>query len=241
MDRRLAVFVEGMTEQVFMQRLLLELAGQNNVQINLIEVRGSSSARLISMEGVSDNETRYYAIICDCGADNSVASDIRDNYDRLSSSGFVMVLGLRDVFPRPSAEIPQIRDAIQSILPKGSVPVHVVLAVREIEAWFIVEDRHFQQINPNLTPVIIRDNLGIDTTSVVAENIQQPARLLDQAYRLVGRAYGKRRSHVQQTVGALDYARMYVDLRSRVSALDELCGHVDRFLSLPSALDGKSG
>ena len=42
---KLAVFVEGYTEVVFVEKLIEEIAGENNVLIEHREIRGGSSKR----------------------------------------------------------------------------------------------------------------------------------------------------------------------------------------------------
>jgi hypothetical protein len=231
MVKRLAVFVEGQTEQIFMQKMLLEVAGRHNITISVVQARGSGSSRAVTLQGQSASRTPYYALICDCGADNSVASDMRDNYPGLVAAGYRLVLGLRDVHPEPDAKIPLIQSAVSKILPKGEVPAHLVLAIREIEAWFIVEDGHYPAIHPDLNAALIKQHLGLDTATVLAESIAFPAETLHAAYQLKGRAYKKDRTRVERTVDALDYARLDMDLSKRVPALGELCGHINGFFA----------
>ncbi len=207
MPKKLAFFVEGQTEQVFIQKLLLEIAGRHNITIDVVQTRGSGPARTVVISGHSAANTQYYALVCDCGTDNRVASDINDNYSGLIAQGFSFILGLRDVYPEPDAKIPAMRAAIAKILPKGTIAAHLVLAIREIEAWFIVEDRHYPAIHPDLTPELIKARLNIDTRSVAAESIAHPAGTLHDIYQLQGRGYiNKKRWQVERTVHALDYA-----------------------------------
>lgn len=229
MVKRLAIFVEGQTEQIFMQKMLVEVAGRHNITIDVVHARGTGSARAITLQSTSGSSTPYYALICDCGADNRVLSDMRDNYAGLVSAGYHLVLGLRDIHPEPDTNIPQIRQAIAQVMPQGVVPAHLVLAIREIEAWFIVEDGHYPEIHHDLNAALIKQHLGLDTATVIAESIAAPAETLHAAYQLKGCAYKKDRARVQRTVDALDYARLDMDLSTRVPALGELCGHVNRF------------
>ena len=41
--KRIAFFVEGQTEQLFINKLLIEIAGHKNIAINLFQLRGGSS------------------------------------------------------------------------------------------------------------------------------------------------------------------------------------------------------
>lgn len=231
MTKRLAIFVEGQTEQIFMQKLLVEVAGRHKITIDIVQARGSGPSRTITLEGYSASSTPYYALICDCGADNSVASDMRDNYERMVQAGYQLVLGLRDVYPEPDSKIPLIRAATSKILPKGAVPSHLILAIREIEAWFFVEDNHYPAIHPDLNSELIMNHLGINTATVDAEKIKCPAESLHSAYQLKGRAYKKDRTRVERTVNSLDYARIDMELSRRIPALGELCMHVNDFFS----------
>jgi hypothetical protein len=226
MGKRLAVFVEGQTEQIFMERMLVEVAGSRNIALDVRRLRGSGEARSVEL---STSATSYYALICDCGADNRVVSDLLENYEGLTREGYSMVLGLRDVAPAKDSEIPGIRALQSALLPNGTVPVHLVLAVRETEAWFIVEDRHYSAIHPELNAALILEHVGIDTATIAAESIEFPAKTLHEIYRLKGRAYQKRRTQVEQTVTALDFKRLHLELSGRVSALRELFGHVNKF------------
>ncbi len=238
MAKKLAVFVEGQTEQFLVQRLLTEVAGKHQIAIDLVQARGSGTSRLI-VEGHSRNDLRYYAIICDCGSDSTVVSDVRDNYATLAQAGYSLVLGLRDEYsagtPPPSEQrLTAMRTAMRSALPNGAVPCQVILAVREIESWFIVEDWHYPHIHQELTVELIRARLQIDTTTVAAESIADPADTLHRIYQIKGKAYRKTRAHVHRTVDALDYERLYCEISVKVAALGDLCGHLDTFFTEPS-------
>jgi hypothetical protein len=229
MAKRIAIFVEGQTEQIFIEKLLSEIAGHHKITIGSVEIRGQ--LRILSLQGGPYVETPYYALVCDCGADNSVVSDMNDNYESLVKAGYSLILGLRDVHPIDNADLPDLRAAILAATPRGSVPSHVILAIREIEAWFFVEDLHYPSIHPNLTSELIKTNLGIDPATVPAESIAHPSAILHDAYQLQGRAYHKSKRHVQRTVNALDYARLNFELATRIASLGELCYQVNGFFA----------
>lgn len=42
---KMAVFVEGCTEQLFVEKLVIEIAGRKNVQVELRKVRGGKTTR----------------------------------------------------------------------------------------------------------------------------------------------------------------------------------------------------
>lgn len=235
MTKKLAVFVEGQTEQLFVQRLLREIAGQNNIAIDPIQFIGSGPARVRRVRGKTPADIPFYAQVCDChggGELTTVVSDIRDHYQGLVNEGYSLIMGLRDVYPVPNSRMQKLREGIMSFLPRGPVPVHMVLAVREIEAWFIVEDRHYVQLHPELTPRKILKNMHLDVCTVRAETIYHPAETLNKIYRLKSFGYHKSRSDIQRTIDALDYDYLINEVPKRAQSLGELCRSLKRFFEV---------
>lgn len=232
---KLAIFVEGQTEQLFVQRLVQEVAGHHNVAMELSKASGGGRSglprRYIPLEQSNARVKQFFVLIVDSGTDNRVASDIRDQYESLVATGYSRVLGLRDVYPQPDSEIPQIRRALDRVLPKGSITVDIVLAVMEIEAWFLAECTHFERLDPGLTLEKVNKAIGEDVQTLDVENIAHPSETLNTVYQLVGRVYRKKKDQVSDTVDALDYVHLYVELPRRVNALKCLCDHLDLFLS----------
>jgi hypothetical protein len=54
---KLAIFVEGQTEQLFVEKLILEVAGENNVRIEKRKVTGGTTCkrRMKLIEAVKDD------------------------------------------------------------------------------------------------------------------------------------------------------------------------------------------
>ena len=162
--------------------------------------------------------------------DSRVLSDIRDHYDNLVAQGFRDVIGIRDVFPRPAADIPTIRSDFDLYVQKRPFPPLLVLAIMEIESWFIAEQTHFQRYDAALTEARVNANLGYDPSTCDLEAIPSPVNDLRSTYALVGRGYSKNRKQVERTVDFLDYARFYADLPNRLSDLANLIAHINGFL-----------
>jgi hypothetical protein len=232
---KLAVFVEGQTEQLFVQRLVLEVAGHHNVAMEMRKASGGGRSglprRLVLLEASDARGKQFFVLIVDSATDNRVASDIRDQYESLVREGYSRVLGVRDVYPQPRSEIPLIRHAVDRVLPKGSVTVDIVLVIMEIEAWFLAEYTHFKRLHTGITLEKVNNAIGGDAQTLDVENIAHPSKTLNTVYQVVGRVYRKKKDQVSDTVDALDYVRLYVELPERVGALKCLCDHLDLFLS----------
>lgn len=234
--KKLALFVEGLTEQIFAQRLIEEIAGRHNVALTLLKASGGNTTprRFTQLQAISPVGAKYYILLCDCSGDGGVLSDINDQFPTLSRSGYHKILGLRDVFPRPSADAPRLKAAMARYLPKGPLPVDILLAIAEIEAWFIAEETHYARIHPNLTPPIIAGVLGGFPEQLNVESVTHPAASLDRIYQVAGKRYCKDRKirwRIERTVEVLDWENIYIKVRKRVAALNQLCSEIDQFLT----------
>lgn len=233
--KKLAVFVEGQTEQIFVERLLQEAAGKHSIIIEKHQALGGQSARryLRLIQAASPKTTQeFYAQIVDCRADNRVGSDVRDSYEGLIAAGFSSILAIRDVSPdfKPN-EVEKLRAGLRYKIKTTPVEVDFVLGVMEVEAWFIAEHTHFERISPALTPDLIKARLGFDPRTDDFQQRLHPAEDLKSCYRLVGQTYNKNAAIVQRTVSALDYERVWLELPSRFPDLKALVMAIDKFLA----------
>lgn len=233
---RLAIFVEGLTEQEFVARLVVEMAGAKNVRIEKRKAfggGGASQRRHVLVEAISGaSGERFYVLIVDCGADNRVKSDVRDNYDGLVAKGYQGIIAVRDVYPNPRAEIAKLRQGFAYKLKTKPIEVKLMLAIMEIEAWFLAEYTHFPRINSGLDLKTISANMGFDPSVDDVELRPHPSADLHQIYQLAGLAYHKTKAQVQRTVSVLDYACLYFELPGRVSGLSLLIESLEQFFSL---------
>ena len=230
--KRLAIFVEGQTEKIFVRKLLEEIAGKSNIAIIEQDIAGRQGSRItvLKMSDPVTSQTKYYVLVYNSGGDSSVVSDIKDQYNNLVASGYSKVIGIRDVYPIPSTQTNALENGLQYALPKGTVPAHIILAVMEIESWFIAEWKHFAKINPNLTTALIQTTLGFNPEIDDVERRTHPAEDLHQIYQLVGRAYRKRRSQVNTIVSNLDYEFLYLQVVNTVPSLRKFIGHINAFM-----------
>lgn len=233
--KKLAIFVEGQTEQIFIKRLVTEIAGRHRVAIQECRATGGthSTPRLARLYGSpSGQNTEYFVLIFDCGADIRVKSQILENYDSLVSSGYSAIIGVRDVFPDFTySQIPELRAGLRYRLKTKPIEVIFALGVMEIETWFIAEHTHFLRLNVQLTTSHINARLGFDPSRQDMQLRPNPAKDLDAIYRLADFTYNKHRSCTQRTVDLLDYAIIYMELIHRLPDLKTLVKSLDAFLS----------
>lgn len=234
--RKLAIFVEGQTELIFVEKLLLEIAGRRLLHVDKLRAFGGQTRprQLVCVEVSKPAALAiYYVQIVDCGGDNKVKSDISERYDSLVNAGFQAIIGIRDVFPLKRSEVSALRKGLRAGLASTPIKVEFVLGVMEIESWFISEYTHFQKISPRLTMKRIKAKCGFDPSTDNSQHRRNPSRDLHDIYRIAGLSYDKSRSVVQRTVRVLDYARIYMDLVDKIADLETLIAKINLFLSEP--------
>jgi hypothetical protein len=240
--KKIAFFVEGQTEQFFLNKLLIEVAGAKKIRIKLRKFGGKGK---LSTENIfpktsaqGDNNVNHFALIYDCGGDESVKSRILEEYQDLLSDGFSEIIGFRDLFPL--TDINKLEDILSNgRIFKGkriekALPMNakIIVAVREVEDWFLAECHHYTCIDVALTHSLIVSKVGFDPcVDDLSSRSSSAADDLKKVYKIVGKTYDKDTKRVERTVECLDYDNLYIDVKSRIAKLNELISVIDVFLS----------
>lgn len=214
-----------------MAKLITELLKGNSCQILGTELTGPIANRSLKVTVVKatkeSQEVTHYFMIYNCNADNAVKSDILERYKGLISASYTAIIGVRDVYP--ASDLEKLRQNLLYGMPSGlSVPIDIVLAVMEIEAWFLSEENHYSNLNSKLTHVEASNTVGFDICMNSTESIPNPASVLNSIYNTVGLAYRKKSRQIERTVNALDYQNLYVNVRYRNPSLEEFLDKFDR-------------
>ena len=236
--KKVAFFVEGPTEADFVKRYLKEITSQKGLVITYEGFGGKQTPRLFQQTYTDGLAGRDYQInIYISHADNRVNSDVLDNLQSLDKSGFSLVIALKDLrgdkpdgTSKTLADLPRIENLEQLIFAKANPSVKSILAVLEIETWFIAETSHFQRIHSSLTQELIVSNsatLGVNPFVDNLTQIAKPAETLDEIYKLKKRRYDKGKKRRQRTINALDYANLYLNVPLRLAKFDEFAKTVD--------------
>lgn len=229
MTKKLAVFVEGQTEQIFLERLIKEIAGAHNVHFVL---KNFSKHRIVNFRQIvrENEEVRYFVLLYDCQNDDQVKSKIRYERENLEKAGYNFIIGVRDLYPRPFDDIPALERNLLYGLPTKGIPIHIVIALTEIEAWFLQDYRHYPNISSGLDPSTFKAAFNFDPAVDSAEAVHHPTGLLTNIYASVGEEYSKSRASVQRTVAALDIDALVLETSSLIPRFHDLVGHINKFL-----------
>ncbi|WP_313422505.1 DUF4276 family protein [Stenotrophomonas rhizophila] len=227
--KKLAVFVEGQTEQIFFKKFITEMAGARNVALSL---QGLCTDRVVNLRGESsvDENSKFFVLIYDCQCDGKVKSKIIESRERLIGAGYDVVFGLLDLYPRPLSDLADFRRGLAKYLPTAGIDIRLHVAVTEVEAWFLQDATHYTKIHADLTNEKVVEASGFDPRQQSSEELVHPAETLRDIYKSVGRGYDKSRRHVQRTVDSLDFEYLCLQASPLIPSFSSLCADVDAFL-----------
>lgn len=235
--KKISIFVEGQTERIFVERLLdeyLTIGKFKRVSYKLVGDRA-----LLMTRWVDPEDKPLFVLIYDVGCDEKVLSAIIERGTKLlNEEGYTFLLGLRDLYPNHRADKERIIKKIEDLLHKCNLDdrVTIILAVMEVEAWFLADYSVFQKINATLTTDYIKANLGIDLISIDSESFDRPTSVINEIYNLVGAKYRKKETDSYQISHRIDYPFLCIDesLERKISSFHFLLKHLDMIFELPS-------
>ncbi|MBK5722457.1 DUF4276 family protein, partial [Dysgonomonas sp. Marseille-P4677] len=204
--------------------------------INIIQKQFRGGVNIPKVEIVKNlsfsRNPKYEVLIFDCGSDNRVKSEILYNIENLRKNGYEMIVGLRDLYPMPIDDLEKLEKGLRFLpnkLKDEAQYFDIVIAIHEIEAWFLAETNHLKKIDKRLTGKFIKDKLGFDPYTIDAQSRVHPAKDLDDIYRLVGRSYTKRYNTTTRIVNKLDFNSIRFNLRYEIRPLDRLLKIIEKF------------
>ncbi len=249
--KKIAFYVEGQTEQFFINKLLIEIAGQKNIQIELQQFQGVGrpTKSIYPKTTANPQNPQHFALIFDCMGDGGVKPRILEDALSLFSQGYSEVIGLIDFYSPPQRTTFTLADLakFENELINGTLrngrritqplpnDTSIVVAVREIEDWFLAECNHYTCIDASLVldatqiaslgfnPCL--DDLTLRNTAA-AEDLRSVYKLGDKKT-----TYNKSKDKVERTVECLDYAKLYFEISGKVAKLNELIGKINNFLT----------
>lgn len=214
--RKLAVFVEGQTELIFVREFLKQWYSYDASKI------GFNCYNLLANE-FRDAEYKYgseesenYFMVVNVGNDNSVLSKNLENLNFIQNKGYQLVIGLRDMYCSQYKKdvkgqlisetvnqsfIQSVKDVLCNV-PNGQY-VDFHFAIMEIEAWFIAMHEYMLKLDEKLTPDFIKEHTGLDLDVDPETAIFHPANELAKIYSSVGKQYDKHQTDISSIMSKL--------------------------------------
>jgi len=230
--KKIAIFLEGKCELLFVEALIKTIADINHVSIEKIESSGGTGKRnftIIEAKPIN-KKTKYYLLLYNCGNDKQVKSDIRDQYESLKKAGYCKIIGIRDVYPDATLEdLNLLRSGLISGFEHHDFPfVIFCLGVMEFEAWLLAEYTHFNRFNPNITSERIIKELNIHIEEQNYSSIPRPSKILSDIYWLEKISYDKSQATINNILSTIDFefiknhvSQKFDDLRILYKELNE--------------------
>lgn len=229
---KIAFFVEGQTEQIFINRLVRYLLNPKFTTIIQKKVSGGRNAPKSEMtiHRSINLSPKHEVLIVNCGSDNKVKSEMIDNMKNLENNGFKYIIGLRDLYPLELHELPKLEKGM-AYMPlrfrHTSIVFDVLLAIREIEAWFLSEPTFFSKIDSDLTIPFISNQINYDITNENYKSYEHPASEINEILQLKGLSYSKRYSQAKKLVYSLDLNVILKSVRNKIPELDKLISYIE--------------
>lgn len=227
--RKVAVFVEGQTELVFVRDFLRNWYAYDETVLGFdcVTLFGNDMKTVPFSCGTEESENYY--LIVNIGNDRSVLSKMLGRMSSLQERGYVLVVGLRDMYSKQYRElcgnnsidtklIKEIKGAANKEIVDGGGEGFLDLhfAIMEVEAWFIGMSHFLLEIDNNLTPDYIFEHTGIDVGMDPEQTLFHPAAELSKIYQSVGKSYDKHLSDISAITAALsddDYLKIFTSDR----------------------------
>ncbi|MDE5663674.1 MAG: DUF4276 family protein [Muribaculaceae bacterium] len=214
---KVAVYVEGQTELIFVREFLLKwfIYDSSEIGFECYELRDANPNETEYRFGSRESQ-RFYTIV-NVGCDARALSKALATAPRHINQGYDKVIVLRDMYSdqyksvNPDRTVSQrlntmfIEGAQKSINSKTLQGyVYCQFAIMEIEAWLLGMGWYLTKTDSRLTQNYLKDNLKFNMDTDPETTIYHPAQRLKEIYRSVHMDYDKHSQEVNSIMSHLD-------------------------------------
>ncbi len=210
---KIGIFVEGQTERIFVVRFLSEFLGGEH-KFSRIERKNLGSKGTILLTKRDFPKAKYYILIFDSAGDGNVIPTLRDRAENMvNKEGYHYLLAVEDLYDRPKNKKKKVEQSFVNAVSHFSFrdKLSFILAIMEIEAWFIADYNIFCRIGKIATPEFIKNKLNIDLINQNPESHRHPSEIVNKIYNLFGQQYKKTEKQSYEIVNNIDYNFLYSD------------------------------
>ena len=213
--RRVAIFVEGQSELIFIRNILFRLIDPAKLSFECITLQRYAKRGVLYP--YTSPEPRVHFLIVNAGNDTSVVSAISERESNLFQRGFIEIIGLRDMYcqayhKRSPGIIRkdlsrQFIDNHNNVIQRMSKPdhIHLFFSIMELEAWFLSMYGIFEKIEPTLTLEHIEGELGYNLREIDPQTaFYRPSNAIRDVLALCGERYTKSADEIERITQAID-------------------------------------
>ncbi len=213
--RKIAIFVEGNTELIFVREYLRKRFEFQDLEI---ECRKRQFGRFDKVPfPVLNSNAKYHFRIIDSGSDARVLDDILEDENLLVNLGYHKIIGLRDMYSENYLkEIKHQRkvhlELNQKFIDrfnarinreaKNPEQIYLHFAIMELEAWFLGIPELWER--KGISNQSIKDKIGFDLSEINPETtFLHPAEIVKDILKITNGTYRKQASEVESLVGKI--------------------------------------
>lgn len=206
---KVAIFVEGQSEQIFICHLLLQTIDCSKVSFKCLRLYAGKTVPIRRFDFPNPHAEMSFLIV-NVGQDEKVLSEIKEREEDLIKQGFDRIIGLRDMYSEEySKRSPnEINDSVTMSFINGwnstiqkmsdSSKIRIHIAIMELEAWFLGIYDIFKRINSILSVEYIENELGFNLANIDPQTeFFKPAEEVSRIFQLVGLQYKKKEHDVK--------------------------------------------
>ena len=202
--KKVAIFVEGHSELIFVREYLLKKFEYQNIDLECRTLFSDNKLLNTDYDVPNTNATHHFQII-NVGSDSTVITRILKREHLLWNAGYERIVGLRDMYsdeykeamgqPReikPFINQKFINGFNQTLKKKAIKPnnIHFCFAIMELEAWLLGIPKLWK--NKGINSAIILEKLNIDFFNIDPEiAFLHPTEVIKSILALIGEQYDK--------------------------------------------------
>ncbi len=213
--RKIAIFVEGNTELIFVREYLRKRFEYQDLEI---ECRKRQFGRFDKVPyPIPNPNAKFHFRIIDVGGDGNVLDNMLSDENLLQRIGYEKIIGLRDMFSesykkavkQPLRIVPAISDkfierANSRILEQAKSPTKMKLcfAIMEIEAWFLAIPNIWAK--KGISTAQLKSVLKTDYSTIDPETtFLHPTETIKDILKIINEPYRKQADEVESLVGKI--------------------------------------
>jgi hypothetical protein len=234
---KIAVFVEGQGELIFVRKLLPLLIPYNILSLHCLSISADKPYTVFKLP--NPNASFSFTIV-NVGNDERVLTEIAEREGNLVDKGYCQIIALRDMYGAAYRKLTQnvdqeiinkfVRFHKDTIRDKMSNPemISVFFAIMELEAWLLGMYNLFQKVNPSLTCDYIETELGFNLRNIDPQTeFFHPTVRIHEILNLIDEKYTKSKGQMESILSHLASEDISNAIernrcRSLASFLDEL-------------------
>jgi hypothetical protein len=211
---KIAIFVEGQGELIFVRTLLPLLIPYRMLSFQCLSISADTMSR-VPYEYPNPDASFSFTVV-NVGNDERVLTEVAEREEGLVNKGYCRIIAVRDMYcaeyhkrannidPTVNDQFVEQHEATISNRMTHSDLISIFFAIMELEAWLLGMYNLFKKVDPTLTCEYIEAKLGFNLHDIDPQTeFFHPANQIDKILSLVGEKYTKSRDQMESILSHL--------------------------------------